>query len=338
MLSEFAFTPAIFDEDAHDDKDVWREQLRELMSAMFPRTSVWPVVISDLYAGSWSSHIVTSIEKIGDHRAKKYCQGLLTSMQRMLVVRPECGDWPGDVDTAWCREAIATHAVEPIDRIISVRSTKDSSCKDFAIVRCIDEVEDGGFWHGINADASPRMIVAEQAQLLRKLCLHSEWVALINPYGFGMEQDFTIELIKTAMQRNSRFGKLHIEVHAKEPDDFDYSERAKKQQRVANHMRGRIQPVLSAGSTAELYFWPKLLDRIVVAGHFVKQSGGTVRKSPRWGVSMSHVAHGNEPDAVPTEWKLLRREALDRWFRQYIAENVSAKPMPTEIPSREPMN
>lgn len=41
--------------------------------------------------------------------------------------------------------AFATHAVEPINRIISVRKTKVSSSDDFSIVRCIDEVEDGGF-------------------------------------------------------------------------------------------------------------------------------------------------------------------------------------------------
>lgn len=333
MLSEFAFTPSIFDEDAHDDKEAWGEQLRELTSAIFPRTSVWPVVISDLYAGSWSSHIVPYIEKIDDHRAKKYCQGLLTNMKRMLVVRPECGDWPSEDDAAWCREAIATHAVETIDRIISVRRTKDSPGDDFSIVRCIDEVEDGGFWRDINADASPRMVIAEQVQLLRKLCLHSEWVALINPYGFGNEQDFTIQLTGLAMQRNTNFGKLTIELHANQPDDTNRVEQARKQQNVTNNVVRLITPKVTTGNVAELYFWPKLLDRIIVAGNYVKQSGGIMRKSPRWGASMSHVAHGNDPDAAPTEWKLLRRDALDRWFREYVAENASGKPAPTQIVS-----
>lgn len=331
MLSEFALTPAIFDEDAHPDKEAWAEQMQELASAMFPRTSVWPVVISDLYGGSWSSHIVPYVDKIGDHRVRKYCQALLTNMQRMLVVRPDCGVWPSDDDAAWCREAIATHAVEPIDRIISARTTKDSLGGDFTIVRCIDEVEDAGFWRNINADASPPMIIAEQVQLLRKLCLHSDWVALINPYGLGNERDFTAELIAVAMQRDQKFGKFRFEVHANEPDDNDPAERARKQQNVTNNMVHLLRPKLTSGNTADLYFWPKLLDRIIVAGNFVKQSGGTMRKSPRWGASMSHVARGNDPDAAPTEWKLLRKETLDRWFRKYVAENVAGKPLPVRI-------
>lgn len=331
MLTEFAFTPSIFDETVHDDKDAWGEQLRELTSALFPRTSVWPIVISDLYNGSWSQHILPFIEKINDHRAKRYCQGLVTNMHRILVDRPECGEWPSDDDTAWCREIIATHAFEPIDRIITIRKTKDSPCNDFSIVRCIDEVEDAGFWHDINADASPRMVIAEQVQLLRKLCLHSDWVALINPYGFGNEQDFTVQLIALAMQRSTTFGKLQIEIHANEPDETDPVERARKQQNVTNNMVRLVTPKVTMGNVTELYFWPRLLDRIIVAGNFVKQSDGIMRKSPRWGVSMSHVAHGSEPDAIPTEWKLLRREALDRWFREYVAENVVDKPPPVRI-------
>lgn len=331
MLTEFAFTPSIFDEDAHEDKVAWRDQLRDLTSTMFPRTSVWPVLVSDLYAGSWSSHVMPYVERITDHRAKRCCQELLTNINRMLVVRPECGDWPHDDDVAWCREALATSAAEPIDRIVSVRATKESSADEFSVVRCIDEVEDGGFWRGIDSDASPRMVIAEQVDLLRKLCLHSQWVALINPYGFGNEQDFTLRLLDLALHRNSKFGSLHFELHSQAPDVTDPTEKATRQQNVTNNMVRQIRPKVTGSNSVELYFWPKLLDRILIAGNYVKESSGNQRKSPRWGVSMSHVAHGSDPNATPTEWKLLRRERLDAWFRQFVAEDAPNKPVPTTI-------
>ncbi len=198
MLTEFALTPSIFDEDAHEDKEAWRDQLRELISTMFPRTSVWPIVVSDLYAGSWSSHILPYIERIQDHRAKKCCQDLLSNMQRMLVVRPVCGEWPQD-DIAWSREAVATHQYEPIERIVSIATTKQTMAGEFSLIRSINEVMDAGFWRGIESDASPRMIIPEQVSLLRKLCLHSEWVAIINPYGFGNEQDFWLKLLESSI-------------------------------------------------------------------------------------------------------------------------------------------
>ena len=53
MLSEFALTPSIFDEEAQPDADLWREQLDRLLSNMFPNVSAWPVMVSNLHSGSW---------------------------------------------------------------------------------------------------------------------------------------------------------------------------------------------------------------------------------------------------------------------------------------------
>lgn len=334
MLTEFAFTPSIFDEDAHEDKHAWRDQLRELNSSMFPRTSVWSIVFSDLYAGSWLSHILPYVERIKDHVAKKYCQALLTNMEHMLVVRPECRDWPNDDDVEWSREAVATHSIEPIDRIVSVGSTKQTMAGEFSLIRSIDEVIDAGFWRGIKSDASPKMVIAEQVNLLRKLCLHSHWVAVINAHGFGSEQDFSLQLLETAFRRPASFGPIHIELHAEAPDVTDLVERNLRQERVAYNMGRKIEGSLKAPHKVELCFWPKLLDRIVVAGSFVKESDGTIRKSPRWGVSMNHVARGSEPNIPPTEWKLLRRDSLTEWFRKFVSEDAASKPSAVIISPR----
>ena len=272
MLTEFAFTPSVFDEDAHEDKEAWSDQLRELATAMFPRTSAWPVIVSDLYAGSWSSHILPYVKRISDHRARKHCQELLKNMQRMLVPRPEYGDWPDEDDAKWCKEAITAHLVEPIERIVSVQNTKDTSLDEFSIVRTIDEVEDSGFWQGVESDASPRMVIDVQVDLLRKLCLHSQWVAFINPYGFGNELDFTVQLLNRTLNCKSGFGGLHFELHAQEPDVSDATERVTRQKRVTHHMARKIQPMLSDNDKVDLYFWPKLLDRILIAGNYTKES------------------------------------------------------------------
>lgn len=332
MLTEFALMPSIFEEDAHADKEAWRAQLRELIAAMFPRTSAWPILISDLCEGSWSSTIMPHVQGIQDHRAKKYCQDLLTNMQQMLVKRPMCRDWPHDDDVAWCREAVATNAVEPIERIVSIRSTREAMVDEYAFVRSIDEVEDAAFWQGIGEDASPKMIIDEQVSLLRKLCLHSQWVALINPYGLLNEQEFSLRLLDIALSRHSSFGHVTLELHAEAPDVVDSVERQKRQERVILNMSRKIQQKLESEGIVDLYFWPKLRERILVAGNFVNDSVGR-RKSPRWGVSMSHVALGAEQDAPRAEWKLLSSDSLDRWFREYVAEDAAGKPTQTTIRS-----
>lgn len=336
MLTEFAFTPSIFDEDAHADRELWRDQLRALNAAMFPHTSVWPIVVADLFSGSWSSHVMPYVDRISDHRAKRCCQDLLVNIRRMLVVRPACREWPFEDDIAWCREALAACEAEPIDRILSVQATKLTSAQEFKAVRTIDEVEDAGFWNGIRSDASPRMVIADQVELLRKMSLHSQWIAIVNPYGFGNEQDFTLRVTEQALRRDVRFGPLHIELHSQAPDVTDPEEQAIRQNNVTTNMCRKIGPHVSDPNRVDLYYWPTLLDRLIVAGAYVKESNGNTRKSPRWGVSMSHVARGSDPDAAPTEWKLLTRDSLDAWFRRLIAEDVASKPLSVRIPSATP--
>ena len=317
MLTEFAFTPSIFDEDAHEDKEAWRDQLKELGRNMFPRVSAWPVVVSDLYAGSWSQIADQTVKLIKDERARVLCEGILQNMRKTLVNRPVCGEWPAE-DIGWGREAIASDKNEAIERIVANSSTRTALLGESTMIRSLDEVENGGFWRGIATDASPRMIIHEQISLLKKLWMHSEWIALINPFSCGNEQDFALELIDVAFGRSTDFGQPQFELHGQ--DD-------KKWVNIVNQVTGR----LSSGQTVNMYHWPKLLDRMVLAGTFSLESDGARKKNVRWGVAMSHVAHGSEPNAPPTEWKLLRTEPLDYWFRKYVKEDAAIKPTPIPI-------
>lgn len=333
MLTEFAFTPSIFDENAHDDKEAWRDQLKELGRNLFPRVTTWPVVVSNLYAGSWTKTADQTVRGIKDQRARHLCEGILQNMQKILVDRPHCGDWP-DEDIAWGREAIASDKVESIERIVADSKTKAALLENYNQIRSLEEVEDGGFWRGIASDASPKMIIADQVQLLRKLCLHAEWIALINAHTSTNESDFALELVQTTFNRPASFTSVKFELHTQEPQKcVDESDLQNRLRNVTNHISGLVRNRLAASQSVDLYFWPKLLDRLLIAGTYSEDSDGNLQKSPRWGVSMNHVARGADADAAPTEWKLLRREQLDFWFRKYVFEHASDKPTSTTITS-----
>jgi hypothetical protein len=317
MLAEFAFTPSIFDENIHDDKEAWREQLKELGRNMFPQVSACPAIVSDLYDGSWSRNATDIVNSIEDRKAKDLCLRILKNIRKVLVKRPICGDWPID-DSTWAREAVASNRVEAIERIVADNQTKMDLQQEFAMVRSLAEVEERGFWRGIVSDASPRMIIKEQVYLLKKIWMHSDWVALINPYCCGSEQDFTLELIQCAFRRSPVFGTSLFEIHGQED-------------KIAANIFGQIGSRLAHGQVVKIYSWPKLLDRLFLAGTFSFDSDGTKKKHVRWGVSMSHVAHGNAPNAPTTEWKLLRDESLDSWNHLYVAEDAELRPTPTSI-------
>ena len=212
MLTEFAFTPSIFDEDAHDDKEAWRDQLRELGHSMFPRVSAWPIVVSDLYDGSWNQIANQTIKAIKDPNIRRLCEGILQNMRKILVSRPACGEWPEE-EVLWGREAIQTTAIEPIERILCSISAKETLLDEYNMIRSFNEIEDAGFWHGISSDAYPQMVISKQIELLRKLCLHSDWVAFINPHTSTNELDFGLELLSNALKRPDGFVPISFEFH-----------------------------------------------------------------------------------------------------------------------------
>ena len=172
---------------------------------MFPNVSAWPVMVSNLHSGSWQKTALQMISGVKDHRAKKRCQELLQNASRRLVSRPACCDWPDD-DFAWGREAVESHAAEPINRILMTGAGHEILGKRYKSVRRLDEVQDAGFWRGIAADASPPMKISDQVAMLRKICVHSEFLCLITPYiqgGGNDETDFAVELVRSALKSSA---------------------------------------------------------------------------------------------------------------------------------------
>src|SRR5260370_41589892 len=105
MLTEFAITPDVLEHGVSD----WtsQEHLRALQRGIFQHNAASPVVIADLYDGSWSVEALKAVIRIKDQSARLLAQGFLTKLKRLHVKRPAIGDWPGD-ESGWVREAIAT--------------------------------------------------------------------------------------------------------------------------------------------------------------------------------------------------------------------------------------
>ncbi len=336
MLTEFAFTHSIFDEDAHTDKEAWRQQLLELGIRMFPHGAPWNIVVADLYDASWNHVACQRIAAIKDHKAKDLCARIFQNIHKVLVSRPACGAWPND-DCDWVREALETARIEAIDRIISDPSVKTNFRDENNTIRTLEEVEDAGFWSNMYAGASPRMVFEDQFQLLRKLCLHSQWLAFINPYISSSEMSFAVELLRRALNRPASFGKLQIEFHTTIPDDW-----SDQQTCISNFTADFTRKAgftLKSEHEVSFYFWSpnpssgKKLERRLIAGNVTTDSSGAIRNL-RWGVAMNHVARKDDPNADPTHWSLIRREDLNHWYERYIRVDAENKPQRISLGSR----
>lgn len=326
MMAEFALTPSIFDETAHPDVDAWREQIRTLGFELFPRTGVWPVLISNLYAGGWIHPAERFVEEIQDHKAKALCRDLFTKIKGQLVDRPVHLDWPTS-ELEWGREAIESHKLEAIDRILTSNQIHTTLQQELKEIRCITEVPDAGFWSGIESARPIPMRIADQVQTLRKICLHSEFLCLVTPYIGGTEDDetaFAIDLLKCVLDRDGRFHEVEIEIHTEGPDVPPASSSYPNycSNKVSN-ITTSLRTALSSGQSVDVYFWPKLLDRVIVGG--TKADDSQNPRRPRWGMAMSHIAR--KPDerkanSPPTNWSLLGRTSIREWFDRYCKPGI----------------
>lgn len=326
MLVEFAFTPSIFDETVHEDREAWRDQLRELGMNMFPRTAAWPVMVSNLYAGSWHSVALEVVKAITDSKARLLCENLLENASKTLVHRPvACDNWPGEDSLEWGREAIGSHCTEPIERIVACPKAHNVLSQECKFIRCIDEVQDGGFWKEISSQWPQALRITDQIQTLRKLCVHSEFLCLVTPHirgGGDDETDFALALIRSAMSRPSDFLKPDIDIHTEGPDKPDSKDFPERLRNVVRNISTSLRSALAPGQKIRLVLWPKLLDRYLIAGIYTEISKGKRVRSPRWGVSMQHIARKADDREVkpPTSWSLLPKNQLGDEFSRYCSE------------------
>ena len=75
------------------------------------------------------------------------------------------------------------------------------------------------------------------------------------------------------------------------------------------------------GEKLRLVFWPKLLERLIIAGTTAEMQSGDLQRAPRWCVHMGHVALPKDPDEE-TEWTLLGADRVNHWFSRYCCDGV----------------
>ena len=259
MLTEFALTPSIFDDEAHPDPGAWHEHIRELGLNMFPRVSAWPVMVCNLFDGGWHAVAFQTISRIKDAKLRTMCEDLLrraadacptATLSRLAHRRNRMG-----------AEALASHAIEPIERIVATDATRGAIAAEGGSVRSIEEVLDGGFWHGVSAEATPEMRIADQIRALHKICLHADFLCLVtkNIYGGNDDEtDFAVALITATLTRPPGFAVPDIEIHTEGPRDpstHDYATRVKTL--AANIVRS-LTSALQPGQQVRLVIWPRL--------------------------------------------------------------------------------
>jgi hypothetical protein len=313
MLKEIAFTPQVFDEDEQLDSSRWEQQLDALARRVAPPYGCSPLIVSDLYGGSWSREVSRLIDEIKDHRARVKVQQIVTQLKGLCVCRPSCGEWP-QAEVDWLREAETSHAHEAIERIVHTEKVSGhlgNACR-FA------NLEQPGFWKAMAPTKLVSMSTARQIELLRPICVHASYIAIVLPHLRRAEFPFAAAVINSASDRPQGFRPASIDLHTVGEDESSLDD-------DIDHLNRRLRSFKSRCERLRLIFWPKFLEREVLAGECIPPNS---RFRVKWGLHLGHPATADDRDSsATTQWSLYPRDDLSRRYRWFYESSGAVKPL-----------
>jgi hypothetical protein len=326
MLTELALLPSVFDADVNADESEWRELLSKCIQYLRMPSLAAFFVVSDLYDGSWQHEVERIVNGIPEQRTRQMCKDLFRLVEKLLVKRPcNLDSYPAN-DLEWAKEAHLSHSVSPIDRIVVA---VDACLKARAVcpsVYALRNVSDVAFWDGAFGARSLRLDLQEQVRVLGKVIVHSEWIAITDPHVLNDDNGFAEVLFQEACRLRARFGTVRLEVHT-----CALASGAEGQQKRSEYLSARFRRYARAGDSAEVYYWPRMLERRLLGGALTAREG-VVRKKKRWCVSMTHSARPSDKRSEDVTFALVTEETPGRnAFDLFVAEEATGKPLPYRL-------
>ncbi len=297
MLTEYALTPHLFDDQHNANDPEWLEELRAFGERLLPisGSNVFNTFVSDLCDGSWFKTEVASIIASLEQRrlenrvirlpALDLLKTLRPRLERHLVTRPYSETtWP-EAEEDWAGEAHHSSSSSgiPIHRIVA--SSRLGKGPRWTILgdACGEK-----FWQPVQTPQRPRADVGEQIGLLRRMSAFYTFLAFASPHlkakGAGKDLPFAVALAKDACRRPTGFDPLaRIDLHSEGSIGRD-STRQEEATAILKKVKDELGPAIRM---VRLFLWKTLKERSLLFG----QSNGSDRK-PRviWAVSPTHVA------------------------------------------------
>jgi len=336
MLTEYALTPHLFDDEHNAGDPEWLTRLRAFGDRLLPTGAdrVFNTIVSDLFGASWFrgefAPLVENLERRqeADRQTRLPALDLLKALRprikRHLVRRPACNsdDYPMD-EGGWAAEAVASSERSglPIHRIVA------SSCFEpdgelAGKLKLLGNAQDESFWDCVPPTQWPRADLAEQCATIGRMCTFYTFLSFVSPHldvQGSTDLRFAVELVRTAHNRPTGFAPpARIHLHTKGPSE----EHLRKS--LVERVLARLDSDLGdLARIVRLFLWPSLLERHLLVGH----AQGDSKPAVVWAVSLTHVVRPDldGPDQDPATFAILPANRTSKLASRYYS-NPSTDP------------
>jgi len=323
MLTEYALTPHLFDDEHNAADPEWLTRLRAFGDRLLPTgpDRVFNTVVSNLHGESWFAGgfapLIENLERRQEADRGKCLPalGLLKALrprvERHLVRRPACNkdDYPMD-ERGWAAEAVASsdRSGLPIHRIVaSSRFEADGELTGKLVL--LKDTQCEQFWDCVPPIQRPRADLAEQCATIGRMCVLYTFLSFGSPYldvQGSTDLRFAVELVRTAHNRTTGFAPpARIHLHTKGPSEEHL--RQPLVERVLSHLDSELG---DQAKIVRLFLWRSLLERHLLVGH----ARGDSKPSVVWAVSFTHVVRPDldGPDQDPATFAVLPASETSR--------------------------
>jgi hypothetical protein len=173
LLSEYAVTPDVFDSSFYPHEDVGAARLECLKDVFLEE-----VLLRNLRNGEWLA-VFRNDDRPWHRRGTELLQKMV-KQNRLRLAGAALADGPKS-DADWCREALASHQIDPITGIISTAQVADEVGRDPILGR-IERLTSSPCWTCRSPSVRPVRCRHDYEAQLRLIMRSANSVMLIDPH------------------------------------------------------------------------------------------------------------------------------------------------------------
>jgi hypothetical protein len=203
MLAEYAIIPDVFSPSTYASTEASRHHLSLLKDAIRSRG-----LVRNLHAGGWLRFVQENRDRWDMSRIKEL---LKVIMRDRLCDGAACGENVPSTAIEWCQEALESHAVIPLQGIITDQPTADLH-EDENLIAAATKLTEKTWWLGGKNSVELKRTTEAYLQELGPTLRHSKSIMFIDPHLDPTRSGYEgfVELLKAC---GTRTLDHRIEIH-----------------------------------------------------------------------------------------------------------------------------